>query len=166
MFLRESGWERNRPTGRPRILGLVPKFSAFVDVLASPAEAFAVASDLPGHHAWAADDIVITQEVPGSFRSTAVAKGRTFHASIKVEEHENPSIFRFVARDVTGTYRHTFLMVESGDRTRVTRTIELVDSTLRQQVFFWLVLLPVRKPALDESMRRLADILVTKSHET
>ena len=144
----------------------MPKFSAFVDVPASPAEAFAVASDLPGHHAWAADDLVITEDVPGSFRSTAVAKGRTFHASITVEKQEKPSVFRFVVRDVTGTYRHTFLMVESGVGTRVTRTIELVDSTLRQQVFFWLVLLPVRKPALDESMRRLADILLARSNET
>lgn len=144
----------------------MPKFSAFVDVPASPSEAFAVASDLPGHHAWAADDLVITEDAPGSFRSTAVAKGRTFHALIAVEKQEEPSLFRFVVRDVTGTYRHTFLMVESGDGTRVTRTIELVDSNLRQQVFFWFVLLPVRKPALDESMRRLADILLARSNET
>ena len=131
-------------------------FSASVDVDATAGEVFGVVSDLTTHPTWAADDLTVEQTGEQVWRSSSRSKGRTFLADLLVTINEPDRCFEFVSSDETGTSRHRFVLDPAPGGCRVTRIVTAERLDLGQQLLLWLALVPVRRPALRESLSRLA----------
>ena len=136
----------------------MPAFSASVVVSAPKSEVFDVISDLSTHPDWAADDLRLERTGDRTWRSISRAKGRTFHADLIVTVTEPGRVFEFVSSDETGTYGHRFEVRQLSNGTEVTRTVTARRLAPGQQVLYWLILVPVRRPALRTSLSRLASL--------
>lgn len=132
-------------------------FSASIDVDAPAADVFGVVSDLTTHPGWAKDDLTVEKTGDQMWRSSSLAKGRTFLADLLVTANEPDRCFEFVSSDETGTYRHRFVLDSAPGGCRVTRTVTAERLGFGQQLLYWVTLVPVRRPALRESLRRLAE---------
>ena len=140
--------------GRPTL----PGFTASVVVSAPISDVFEVISDLATHPRWAADDLTVERTGDRTWRSVSSAKGRTFHADLIVTVIEPGRAFEFVSSDETGTYGHRFELRELPNGVEVIRTVTARRLGLGQQVWYWLTLVPVRRPALRTSLARLASL--------
>jgi uncharacterized protein YndB with AHSA1/START domain len=134
----------------------VPAFSASLSIPAPTSAVFEVVSDLATHPSWAADDLTLERTGDRTWRSTALVKGRTFHADIIVTVVDPDHVFEFVSSGETGTYGHRFALSELPEGCQVTRSVTARRLGLGQQALFWLALIPVRRPALRSSLTHLA----------
>ncbi len=94
----------------------------------------------------------------GDDRRASLARGRTFDAALTVITKQPPEHFDFRAEDVSGTLRHRFDVTATNDGCRVTRTVTPVHLSPGRQALYWLVLYPVKQPALKKSLQQLATL--------
>ncbi len=134
----------------------MPGFTASAVVPAPAADVFEMISDFATHPRWAADDLTFERTGERTWRSVSRAKGRTFHADIIITVVEPDDTFEFVASDETGTYRHRIRIDQASAGCVVTRSVVAERLGVAQLVLFWVMLLPVRRPALRTSLSRLA----------
>lgn len=132
----------------------MPAYSASIHVDAPPDVVYARVADLTSHGTWSADPLEIIQLGDGTFRSTTRAKGKEITAELTVVDRVPPQRFVFDAADLTGRWRHTFTLSPVGGGTRVRREISGSLSGA-QLVLYWIVLVPIKKPAASRALARL-----------
>ena len=77
-----------------------------------------------------------------------------FDAELAVTEYSPSSRFAFRGADSTGSFVHTFQFNAVADGTEVTRTADF-DLSVYLWIRFWVLYLPVRKPAGDRALENL-----------
>lgn len=138
------------------------KFETIVP--ASKTAVFKYVSDLTKHGEWAGNQLVITPEDGGDgpptvgrkYGSTAHVKNLQFDALLTVTEYAPNNRFAFSGADSTGEFTHTFTFEPAGKQTKVVRTAEF-DLSVYLWVRFWLLYLPVRRPAGMKAMANLVE---------
>jgi uncharacterized protein YndB with AHSA1/START domain len=138
----------------------VPHFSAAIVVSAKPWAVWELVGDLNRHPAWSANDLEVTDLGGGRFRTVATTRGRTFTAEVEVLRSEPERLFEFRATDETGTYLHRVYLARQGGGTLVKRTVGPERLSRLQRVLAWVILFPVRLPALRKSLARLGEAAV------
>ena len=122
---------------------------------------FSYVSDLTKHGEWAGNELVITpadaaQEigVGKAYQSKATVRDLVFEAQLTISEYAPNHRFAFSGADSTGRFVHTFSFdpVEGG--TEVIREADF-DLSLYLWIRFWVLYLPVRKPAGERAMENL-----------
>ncbi|MEM7798017.1 MAG: hypothetical protein AAF633_02405 [Chloroflexota bacterium] len=121
---------------------------------------FDYVSDLSRHGEWAANPLTITSlsdepiGVGKAYRSLAEVRSLTFEADLVVSTFERSNRFGFKGEDSTGKFKHTFLFVPLPMGSKIERIFEF-ELTFRQWLLFYLLYLPVRRPAGLQAMARL-----------
>ncbi|MEM9777572.1 MAG: SRPBCC family protein [Chloroflexota bacterium] len=133
-------------------------------VPASKSEVFSYVSDLTKHGDWAGNELVIVPEDSGAgepttgrtYKSTATVRNLQFNAVLTVTEYAPNNRFAFKGEDSTGKFVHTFAFEAAGRETKVVRTAEF-DLSVYLWIRFWVLYLPVRRPAGIKAMTNLAE---------
>ncbi len=136
----------------------MPGFSTSLVISAKPDAVWALVGDLTRHPQWSADALEITAVGDDRYTSRANTRGRLFAATIQVLVSEPEKRIEYRVSDESGIYRHRIDLARQGGGTLVTRHVEPEQLTPRQRVLAAAALFPVRRPALQRSLERLADL--------
>ena len=122
---------------------------------------FTYVSDLTKHGEWAGNELIITPNdtskglgVDKTYTSKAIVRDLVFDAQLIVSKYRPPSQFAFKGADSTGIFEHTFSFEPVDGGTQVTR-VAVFELSLYLWIRFWLLYLPVRKPAGEQAMENL-----------
>ncbi len=133
--------------------------SATVRLQADMAEVFAVVSDLEAHPRFSADELRVRRLAgsgPGAtYESQALSRGKSFDAQLTVITQQPPTAFGFRVEDATGVFHHRFDLARIDDGCQVTHTVTPLRLSAGQKILYWLVLYPVKRPALRQSLDQL-----------
>jgi uncharacterized protein YndB with AHSA1/START domain len=138
----------------------VPHFSAAIVVSAKPAAVWALVGDLTRHPEWSGDRLEVTGVGGGTFRTRAFSRGRVFTAEVEVLRSEAERLIEYRATDQTGTYLHRIYLARQGGGTLVKRTVIPERLGLGQRLLSWVILFPIRLPALRHSLECLGEAAV------
>lgn len=134
-------------------------------VSAPPAEVFSYVSDLTKHGEWSGNPLEIVPlddnateaiKVGRRYKSTATVKNLMFDAELGVTEYAPNERFAFSGSDATGEFTHTFTFKPTSAGTHIERLARF-DLSLYLWVRFWVLYLPIRKPAGQKAMARLSE---------
>lgn len=122
---------------------------------------FAYVSDLTNHGEWAGNELVITpndadQElgIGKTYTSKATVRDLVFDAQLTMSKYSPDDQFAFKGADSTGSFEHTFNFKSVDGGTEVTRVADF-DLSVYLWIRFWVLYLPVRKPAGERAMENL-----------
>ena len=111
-------------------------YKAETEITAPAERIFELIGDFGRHSEWAAHQLRIEAEGDGAmsvgakFRSLGHQMGRDVPNQLTVTEYSPPNRLVFEADGQEGTFRHGFELRPSGDRTRVTKTLDVVRASL------------------------------------
>ena len=136
----------------------MPGFGASLVVSAHPDRVWEFVGDLLRHPEWAADALEITQIDEWSYSCRANARGRIFNARIDVLVKAPERRIEFRVTDESGVYRHRIDLARQGNGTLVTRHVHAEQLSPSQRIRALIALFPIRRPALQHSLERLAEV--------
>ena len=126
---------------------------------------FAYVADLTKHGEWARNELVITPNdanqtlgMGKSYTSKATVRELVFDAQLTVSAFNPSHRFGFKGADSTGSFEHTFTFKAVDGGTEVIRVAEF-ELSLYLWIRFWVLYLPVRKPAGERAMENLRQTL-------
>lgn len=122
---------------------------------------FAYVSDLTKHGEWAGNELVITPNdasealaVGKTYTSKATVRDLVFDAQLTVSGYQPSERFAFTGADSTGSFEHVFTFKSVDGGTEVTRVAGF-DLSVYLWIRFWVLYLPVRKPAGERALGNL-----------
>ena len=157
----ETYLARNSPFGLG--IGSIMKASMrFETVVPADQETvFTYVSDLTKHGEWAGNALEITAVdsdaalgVGKVYSSKATVRDLVFNAQLSVSDYAPSDRFAFNGADSTGSFVHTFNFKPVNGGTEVTRIADF-ELSFYLWIRFWVLYLPVRKPAGDRAMENL-----------
>lgn len=132
--------------------------STTIDI--NPEAVFAYVADLTRHGEWSANPLTIEAVstsptiIGDQYRSSAVVRGITFTADLRVTNCQSPISFGFSGHDTTGTFSHQFMFTSRNNGTEVIRKIDFTLSP-KQWLMYLVLYLPVRRPAANRALHLL-----------